>query len=55
MSAGKYNITLDQCSTFALRVILEQPSGTPVILNDYTIRAQVAYDALRITVAGWWM
>jgi len=41
MSAGKYNITLDQGSTFVLQVTLEQPAGTPINLSGYTVRSQI--------------
>lgn len=41
MSAAKYDITLDQGSTFTLQITLQQPAGTPINLSGYTIRSQI--------------
>ena len=41
MSAGRFDITLEQGSTFDLPLRYRAPSGTPVDLTGYTARMQV--------------
>lgn len=41
MRAGKYNITVEQGSTFDFKIIYEDSNGTPVPLNDYSAKMQI--------------
>jgi hypothetical protein len=41
MSAGIYNFTLDQGSTWTLQLVYEDPSGTPINLTGYTAEMKV--------------
>jgi len=41
MSAGTYNIKIDQGSNYELRLELDQPVGTDLNLTDYTISSEI--------------
>lgn len=41
MSAGIYNFTLDQGSTWTLRIVYENPNSTPINLTGYTAEMQI--------------
>lgn len=41
MSAGTYNIKIDQGSNYELRLEVDQPAGTDLNLTDYTIASEI--------------
>lgn len=41
MTAGIYNFTIDQGSTWTLQLIYEDPNGAPINLTGYTAKMQV--------------
>jgi hypothetical protein len=41
MTAGIYNFTIDQGSTWTLQLIYKDPNGTPINLTGYTAKMQV--------------
>ena len=41
MSAGIYNFTLDQGSTWTLQIVYEDPNGTPINLTGYNAQMKV--------------
>jgi len=41
MTAGIYNFTMDQGSTWTLQIVYEDPNGTPINLTGYTAEMQV--------------
>ena len=41
MSAGIYNFTLDQGSTWTLQIVYQDPSGTPINLTGYNAQMKV--------------
>lgn len=49
MRAGKYNITIEQGSTLDLKIIYEDPNGTPIDLTNYSAKMQIRPDYADLT------